>query len=217
MLKEIDTIIWDWNGTLLNDVEICIEGINRLLKRRGLEMLQKDRYREIFTFPVRDYYTAAGFDFSREAFEIPAEEFIVEYKKLLPQASLFEDVGRTLEHFRESGIQQYIVSAMEQQALLESVHSHGIAHFFENVCGIADNLAFSKVHRGLELIREKQIIPEKALLIGDTLHDHEVGMELGVKVALVSRGHQNDQRLRINGNITFSDLKSLLSAMESRL
>lgn len=215
MLNKIDTIIWDWNGTLLNDIEICIKSINVLLLKRGLSLLETDRYRQIFTFPVKDYYTAAGFDFEKEAFEIPAEEFIVEYNKLLEKANLFADVFTTLGYFKDMGIKQYIVSAMQQHALLKSVKSQGIFNFFEKISGIDNNLAHSKLKSGIELIESQNINPSKALLIGDTLHDHEVGSALGVKVVLISRGHQCHERLKINGNNTFADFSCMLKHFHS--
>jgi phosphoglycolate phosphatase len=89
MKRGKNTILWDWNGTLLDDAGFALKGINILLKNRGIPMLDIVRYREIFTFPVRDYYKAAGFEFEHEPFEMPAEEFIVQYKRLLPLAGLF--------------------------------------------------------------------------------------------------------------------------------
>ncbi|MFO7978159.1 MAG: HAD hydrolase-like protein [Bacteroidales bacterium] len=211
MTTPINTIIWDWNGTLLNDINICIEGINRLLQRRGIQSLELDQYRRIFTFPVKDYYLAAGFDLDREAFEVPALEFIHEYNGLLKEAALFSDVKSTLKYFRNQGTRQFIVSAMEQQALLRSVQAHGLSGYFEEICGIEDHLAHSKVHRGKALISKAAIDPAKSLFIGDTLHDHEVGTQLGVEVALISRGHQCHSRLKVNGNAVFEDLEELLA------
>lgn len=204
-------ILWDWNGTLLDDTDICLEGMNRLLSRRQLKLLDKMRYREIFTFPVRDYYTAAGFCFKQEPFEIPAEEFIVEYRQLLRQAGLFGDVQDVLSRFKEAGMKQYIISAMEQQALERSVAERGIADFFTRIYGIENNLAYSKLSRGMELIGKLQMDKSRTLMVGDTLHDYEVAMELGVPVILVGRGHQSSERLKSTGSTVLSDLRQLLS------
>jgi phosphoglycolate phosphatase len=75
-LKQLKSIIWDWNGTLLNDLDFCISTINILLKKRELPLLNHYSYKEVFSFPVKDYYQAVGFDFSKEDFAIPAQEFI---------------------------------------------------------------------------------------------------------------------------------------------
>ncbi len=210
MIHTINTILWDWNGTLLNDTDICLLGINRLLVKRNLPELNKEKYRNIFTFPVKDYYLAAGFNFEEEPFETPAEEFILEYKSLLNKASLFEDVFDTLELFRRKGLRQFIISAMEQNALEDSVKQWGVSKFFDQICGVEDNLAFSKVHRGKDLIQRKALDPEKTLMVGDTLHDFEVAEELGIKTFLVSRGHQHHARLKKTGCPVFEDFSRLL-------
>ena len=215
MNRKKDTILWDWNGTLLNDAHICLEGINILLENRKLPRLEMDRYRQIFTFPVRDYYKKAGFNFEAEPFEIPAEEFIVEYKRLLPQAKLFSDVGQTLQHFSQLGFRQFIVSAMEQKALELSVEERGIMPYFEGVWGIEINLAFSKVHRARQMIGHFEIDLETAVLIGDTLHDAEVAEELGIDIIFITRGHQHPERLSQNGNLLLPDLSSLVKFLTS--
>lgn len=211
MKKEI--ILWDWNGTLLNDTEICLQGMNELLEKRNIPLLDMDRYLEIFTFPVKDYYKAAGFDFSLEPFEIPAEEYIVHYTRLLPLASLFHDARETLESFRSKGFRQFIISAMEHQALLKSVSDLGVDEFFEEICGLEDNLAFSKVHLGQRLFERLGLDCDKTMMVGDTLHDAEVAGELGIDIAFISRGHQSPGRLSRNGNIVFSDLASFRNCL----
>ncbi len=192
--NNFDTIIWDWNGTLLDDMEICIECINRLLKRRSRPLIRPETYRQIFTFPIRDYYQAAGFDFSKEAFEIPAEEFIAEYKQSLSKAGLFIDAKETLALMKASGKRQFILSAMEQQALASSLKDNDIYDYFEGIFGIADNYAVSKVSRGLDLIERYAINRERTIMVGDTLHDAEVAKALNINIFIIGRGHQNPIR-----------------------
>ncbi|MFA5815041.1 MAG: hypothetical protein WC865_05425 [Bacteroidales bacterium] len=69
-------IIWDWNGTLLDDKWLCIESICTLLLDRNLPPIDEEKYARIFRFPVKEYYQEAGFDFIHEPFEVPAMEFI---------------------------------------------------------------------------------------------------------------------------------------------
>ncbi|MEE4177284.1 MAG: HAD family hydrolase [Bacteroides sp.] len=206
MNKEI--ILWDWNGTLLDDADICLQGMNTLLKKRNIPALDMIRYREIFTFPVRDYYEAAGFDFSIEPFETPAEEYIVHYKRLLPLAGLFPDAREILGALRQKGYRQFILSAMEKNALLKSVKDLEVDEFFDDICGLEDNLAFSKAHLGHRLFEREGLDPQKTIMVGDTLHDAEVASQLGIDMVFISRGHQSLERLSHNGNQVFPDLTS---------
>lgn len=193
----------------MDDVGICLEGINRLLRKRNLASLSLSRYRQIFTFPVMNYYMAAGFNFDREPFEIPAEEFIIQYAQLLPKASLFGDVESILSHFNAKGFRQFILSAMEQATLRKSVHDKGIAHFFEQICGIDDHFAHSKLERAKKMMEAAAITRGEAVMIGDTLHDVEVAAGIGVEIILIARGHQSPERLTGAGTKLLPDLLAL--------
>lgn len=188
-------IIWDWNGTLLNDVQLCVSCMNEVLSKRNIPQLNVERYRDIFTFPVKEYYQKAGFNFQEEDFEIPAMEFIAHYYQRIPEAGLFSCVQDVLTSFRDKGLRQLVLSAMEHQQLINSLKSKGILGFFDKVSGLTDHYAHSKVALGQVLLADEIDQKEEMLLIGDTLHDLEVAKELGVDCVLVASGHQSKKRL----------------------
>ena len=72
-------IIWDWNGTLLDDCKVCVKSFNRSLKKRNRRPISLDKYRSIFTFPVIDAYKKVGFDFKKESFSKVSNEFVEFY------------------------------------------------------------------------------------------------------------------------------------------
>ncbi len=207
--SNIQTILWDWNGTLLDDINHCIKCMNILLKKRSYEPLSKDKYLSVFTFPVKEYYARLGFDFSKEPFEIPAEEFIVHYSEGLQHVPLFDDAATSLAFFKKLKLKQYIVSAMQQESLLQSVDDKAISGYFEKISGIKDNLAFGKNGIARKLIETEGIIAKNTLFIGDTLHDAEVAAEMGINCVLISQGHQESQVLKQTGNPVFSSLSAM--------
>ena len=214
-VQNINTILWDWNGTLLDDMSLCIKSMNRLLKQRKLPLLCSDRYLQVFTFPVKEYYSKLGFDFTREPFEIPAEEFIVHYTGGISQVPLFDDAVRVLDYFKEKGFSQYIVSAMEQSALMQSVKERNIHHYFQKISGITDNLAFGKTTIAQQLITDQKIDTTRCVFIGDTVHDAEVAREINVQSLLISKGHQHHERLKKTGNPVLNSLYDVISFLES--
>ncbi|MBI9038613.1 MAG: HAD family hydrolase [Bacteroidales bacterium] len=194
-MKNINTIIWDWNGTLLNDIEICVDSINILLKQRNHKTLSIEKYHKIFTFPVKDYYTRAGFNFEKEPFDEVAIEFIDIYREKIPKATLFSDVEQTLNFFKKRGFKQIIISAMEKNFLLQSVEQKKIEAYFEVIAGINNHHAVSKLDLAKEIIINRNINPNKCVLIGDTLHDFEVAENISCKCILVASGHQSLKKL----------------------
>lgn len=210
MKKAFETIIWDWNGTLLNDVHICLSIVNGLLQDRKLDTLDEKRYKEIFSFPVKDYYEKAGFDFSKEDFKIPADEFISKYnQRILKDSSLHKGASVILDKVKEKGYQQLIISAMEQQSLLESVKHFKIDHHFIEISGINNHYAASKVDNAKRMMNKLDLNTQNCCLIGDTIHDFEVAAELGCECILIASGHQNAKRLATTGKIVLNDLTEL--------
>ena len=203
------TILWDWNGTLLNDVDICVDIINGLLRQRGHEVLSKARYRQIFTFPVKAYYEAAGFRFDIDPFESVAVEFMDTYRQKLSSAQLFPEVIERLKYFKAKGVRQYVVSAMEHDFLMDTLKDKNIRQFFDGVSGIHNDLAHGKLNMALRFVKEKSIDVGQAVFIGDTLHDHEVATALGTPCLLIASGHQSYERLNINGNDVVHSLNEI--------
>ena len=183
--------------------------MNVILSKRNIPNLTLKRYCEIFTFPVKDYYQKAGFDFQKEDFEKPAMEFIALYYQQLHKVQLFSCVPNVLTSFQEKGLRQLVLSAMEHEQLVNSLKSKGIFSFFDKVSGLTDHYAHSKVEIGQMLLADEEFEKEEMLLIGDTLHDLEVAKELGIDCVLVARGHQSKERLRKETEWVFDQLSEV--------
>lgn len=195
-------VIWDWNGTLLDDVEVSIEAMNRVLERYGLERLGRDRYREIFRFPVRDYYELAGFDLGKIDFEKPAMEFIEEYYSLVESAGLSRGALDAVSRFSERGIRQVILSASERESLVGQVRRLGIEERFSDILGIDNHFAASKAELALKWISDNNSDKNNTVFIGDTTHDFETASAAGCPCVLVSSGHQSEEVLKaVSANV----------------
>ena len=207
----MNSIIWDWNGTLLNDIDLCINSVNSLLKDRNLPLIDTKTYKEVFSFPVQEYYKTLGFDFEKEDFSVPAHQYIDFYYAGFDKCSLQKNAIEVLSYFRENGVRQFVLSAMEHEMLEKTLKLKGILHFFEGVAGLKDHYAVSKIEQGKQLIQDFKIDRAKTWLIGDTIHDFEVATELGIKCILIADGHQTSNRLEKTGGIVIDDLKQLVT------
>ena len=69
-------LVWDWNGTILDDMELTYAIENEMLRARGLtEIPDRAFYLDNFGFPIREYYIKLGYDFSVYPYEALAAEF----------------------------------------------------------------------------------------------------------------------------------------------
>ncbi len=210
MIDRIGGIIWDWNGTLLNDAGLAIETMNQMLERRGLPVLSVDGYKSVFTFPVKDYYRKIGFDFQTEPFEVPASEFIVGYNNQVNECELHRDALKVLSYFQSIGVRQFILSAMEQRTLDDCLEHYQINDFFEYVSGLDNIYATSKIENGHQLIAKMKLDASNLVLIGDTVHDFDVATELGCQCILIADGHQSKAVLQTTGARVIDSISQLL-------
>ena len=205
----IQNLIWDFNGTILNDLDLCLSSINNLLEKRNLELLDKPRYHDIFTFPIKDYYSTAGFDFDREPFEDVAIEFMDLFLSELPNVKLHNEVIPTLDFFREKGLRQIILSAMQQDELRRIVEIHKIESYFEDIFGIDDHYANGKTEIAIHAMQQCGFQAEQTCLLGDTLHDAEVAKQLHIDCILIADGHQSAERLATSGFRVIESLREI--------
>jgi phosphoglycolate phosphatase len=202
-------IIWDWNGTLLDDLDYCIEIINGMLRRRGLPPVDRSRYHQVFDFPVRDYYVRVGFDLTVETFEEISIEFISAYDARRLECKLHSRAADTLAAIQRAGISQSILSAYRHETLVEIVAHFGLAGRFVRLNGLGDIYARSKVDLGRAWVEELGLPRRQILLVGDTLHDLEVARELGLDCILVAAGHHPAARLRARHDRVIETLAEL--------
>lgn len=195
----IKNIFFDFNGTLIDDVDLCLELLNKILEKQNKELCSLEKYKNIFGFPIIEYYKRAGVDFNIESYESLAIKFIAEYQPRSLKCGLYKDVYYTLEKLNELGINCYILSASEKNNLLEQCRAYNIDKYFKGILGIDNIHAKSKLDIALDFINKSKINKDETIFIGDTLHDFEVANGMGVATRLVSCGHQSKEVLMTAG------------------
>jgi phosphoglycolate phosphatase len=209
-LRDYRHIIWDWNGTLLNDAWLCVEVMNGMLAERGLPMLTAARYQQVFDFPVKEYYRRLGYDFSRESFEVLGTLFMEGYERRRTECQLQEGARELIAQLHAEGITQSILSAYRHDSLEGAVRHYGLEPYFEQVLGIDDHYADGKTAQGLRLIGSLGLERGTIVFVGDTTHDYEVACAMGVDCTLIEAGNHAREKLAACGVPVFGSLRELL-------
>lgn len=190
-------VLWDWNGTLLDDTQAALNTLNIMLARRGVKPIEMGFFRDHFAFPCRPFYDMIGMHVEDEAWDALAQEYHDLYAEQ-PKALNREAIA-ALEKVKASGAKQAIISALRQDLLDEVTARMGVARYMECIYGV-DNLdGASKLDRALELMNHISLQVGEQLdvvLIGDALHDKEVADALKVRCVLCGQGSHASWRLR---------------------
>lgn len=210
-LSKYKHIIWDWNGTILNDLDMCINIINELLVKYKMPSVSAEKYRDVFTIPVENYYKAIGFDFERNSFAEVGKEWMDEYeRRKYNDAILHPAVKILLNRIHQNGQSQSILSAYKQNTLEELVDHYNLSVYFDYLFGADDIYAVSKVEQGKMLMDKLGLKKGESILIGDTIHDYEVAQEIGTDCLLTAEGHQSYERLSSTGCKVVRSLNKLI-------
>lgn len=194
--QSFDHIIWDWNGTLMDDVEVAVASMNDLLLSHGMPTITPVAYRKLFGFPVQEFYSNLGFKFDKVSFAETCNQFMAGYERhRIAHGRLFNGADQLLNEFYKTKTSQSILSAAEQIHLNEMTDRFEISKYFHFRYGIENNQAASKVSRGIELLQIANMDKQKTLMIGDTDHDFEVASEMGISCLILADGHQEECRL----------------------
>lgn len=207
----IKYVFFDFNGTILNDLDLCIDLLNEILRKQNKKEVTKEEYKKIFGFPISSYYERAGVDFNLNSFEELSSWFIKEYQPKSYSCKLYPNLIQTVRLLKEKGITVVVLSASEINNLKDQLNKLNIIDYFDYVLGLDNIYAKSKIMVGKNFILEHNISPSEVLFVGDTDHDGKLALELKAKGLLFSGGHQAREVLEPLGLPIIDDLKEIIN------
>ena len=203
-------LIWDFNGTILQDMDLGIRCTNTMLSARNLAVIPSvEAYREVFGFPIDEYYRRMGFDFEKEDYDtVLAPEWVAMYMEGEPTCPMMEGAAEAIAAVKAMGIPQVLLSATEIDMLTGQLERLGIRGEFREVIGLDNIHARSKKAQALAW---KERNPDaRPLFLGDTLHDADVAAAVGGDCVLFCGGHQSRARLEERGYPVIADIREVV-------
>jgi len=201
-------IIFDFNGTVVDDIGISLNAINHTVKKYlNRKEVSLEEYRDVFTFPVKKYYERVGFDFNILSWEEVGQTWMDYYLKHQYDAPLHEGVKELLIKAKQKGYTNVVLSASKLDQLKKQLKDLGVYDYFDIVLGIDNIYATSKLPLALDFIKDKN--PTDCLFIGDSGHDKEVADAMGVRCLLIAKGHESKERLLKLTDEVYDDIREV--------
>ncbi len=202
-------IIWDWNGTLLNDISASLASVNDMLALRGMNSIDIDYYRECIGVPIIKFYERV-FDMDKEDYSVIIKQYNEGYLLHLNDCGLTDGAVEAIDFFNKNGLHQAVVSSSNNEQLCMNVKKYGLDGSFEAVLGSSDFLAGSKIDRARDYILKTEVENARVLVIGDLEHDAEMAKELGADCVLLTSGHEHMPRLKKTNAVLMNNLNELI-------
>lgn len=188
-------IFWDWNGTLVDDLQIALRAVNRILSVRNRPPISKEEYLSYIDTPIIRFYEKL-FDLKKEPFLELAQEFNRYYNTFLSDGKLHAGVRDRLKYFEEKRVRQVVLSSSSTEDIRRQAAHFEILPYFNAILGADNLLSESKVQRGLSYLKSENLKPCNCWVIGDTTHDFAVSKEMGCDCILFTGGHQSKEQLK---------------------
>lgn len=198
-------VLWDWNGTLVDDADVALDSVNDMLLKRNMSSIDKDFYLRSCSTPIINFYKKI-FDLDRVDYEDLLKEFNDGYHLHMGDSGLMKGALGVLKRLKEQGTTQVIVSSSAQKELLTFMKRFEVECYFSAVLGADNYYSESKLQRAISFLTENNITPQNVAVIGDTLHDHEIAKALNSECFLISNGHQCKDDLLQSGSIVLDDI-----------
>jgi phosphoglycolate phosphatase-like HAD superfamily hydrolase len=197
-------VVWDWNGTLYDDLHIVVDAVNVSLGELGAPPIDTAGYRDHYTRPVRLFYEALlARPVTSDEFAMIDRVFHASYGASLDRAGLAADARRAL--VRVSGnSSQSLLSMWRHDSLVAYVDRLGLAPYMARIDGNRspdDATKAGALAEHVERLRDQAIImnPDSVLVIGDGLDDARSAAEVGVDCVLYDGGSHHRRELEAAG------------------
>jgi len=207
-------IVWDWNGTLIDDVSLCVNVLNELLSDYELPEISIEFYRSNFSFPVSEFYKRISLPFSGHEFSRISHSFISKYRQKWTACSLQPNVIKILDVLNKLGLQQSILSAGNQIDVNMFVNHFGLDGYLCQILGTDNIKAEGKIQLVQKFFSTSSLESDEILFVGDTLHDLEVGNHIGCRTLLFSKGHNSKSLISNNNAYVIDDLMEIVGYLQ---
>ena len=187
-------VVWDWNGTLLDDLPLVVDAVNAVLDEAGVPRIDADGYRAHYTRPVHTFYEQLyGRPIDEAEFARLDHVFHVAYDAgIAERARLAADATDALGLVAEAGRSQSLLSMYRHAQLVPLVRRMALHGHFTHVQGLTGpGGGHKQPHLEAHL---RQVAdhagndPSRVLVVGDALDDAHAATAVGARCVLVASG-----------------------------
>lgn len=207
-MPEYTFVVWDWNGTLLDDIGASLKSVNDMLDMRGMEHIDIDFYKECICTPIKGFYDRV-FDMDNEDYSVIIKQYNEGYLHHLKNCGLTKGAVEALEYFKKCGTKQIIVSSSNNDQLIMNAEKYGVTQYLDAILGSGDYFAGSKIERAAEYLAKNNPQNGRILVVGDLVHDAEMAKKIGADCVLLTSGHEHPDRLKASNVMLIDDLLQL--------
>ncbi|WP_449061002.1 HAD family hydrolase [Planomonospora algeriensis] len=194
-------IVWDWNGTLFDDIEAVVGATNAVFEPYGVGAYDADGFRAVYTRPIwTAYERMLGRPLADGEWERMDQGFHDHYHRLMLQCGLTADALSTLREWEQAGGSQSLLSMWWHERLVAKVAEYGIDRHFTRVDGLLHSVPGGhKAESMVAHLKALGVDPADVLVIGDSVDDAHAAQHAGARAVLYTGGMTSRRDLQALG------------------
>jgi phosphoglycolate phosphatase-like HAD superfamily hydrolase len=206
-------LVWDWNGTLLDDLSLVVSSTNTAFASVGARDVGSDEHRRAFRRPVADFYAEMlGRAVDAEEFGRLDRIFHDAYRLGLTDISLAADAMAAIKTWEGS---QSLLSMWFHSELVPAVETYGLTGVFTRIDGLRTEVGGDlKAGHLARHLAELGVAGDRVVMIGDSLDDAYAAESVGGSAVLYTGGFTDPDRLRASG---YPVADTLVGAVETAM
>ncbi|MFD3550331.1 HAD family hydrolase [Streptomyces sp. NPDC058655] len=196
-------IVWDWNGTLLHDIDAVMAATNASFAELGFPPITLETYRDLYVVPVPKFYERLMGRLPTDAeWLLMDDTFHRHYWAAADAAGLAEGALELLAGWERDGLTQSLLSLAPHDKLVPLVRSLGIERHFLRVDGRTGPSHTGKAGhlvRHMAALEGTGVTPARTVLIGDAVDDALAAAHIGARAVLYTGGSHSRSSLESAG------------------
>ncbi|MBK1826119.1 HAD hydrolase-like protein [Haloferula rosea] len=204
-------LIFDWSGTLVDDLPPVLDATNHVLANYGKPTMDREEFRRRFRLPYREFYEELLPGVPLEELE---DHFRLGFAESSGKVTPLPHSREKLEWCRAHGIRAFVLTSMDAPSFYSQLKEFGFEPFFEETyAGVLD-----KRELILNLVSDHGLDPGETAFVGDMTHDIDTAHHAGLTSVAVLSGYTHAGPLsEARPHITVQDLEGLRRVMERPL
>jgi phosphoglycolate phosphatase-like HAD superfamily hydrolase len=191
-------LVWDWNGTLLDDLTLCVAATNACLATVDGPVITAEDHRRDFRRPIRDYYQwVLGRPVTDEQFVALDDAFHDAYREGMATLTLVPDALDAMALWTGT---QSLLSMFFHDELLVEVTRHGLTSRLSRIDGLPGTVGGQRKASYLAAhLAALNVSAADTVLIGDSVDDGDAALSVGAACVLYAGGFTSRTLLDATG------------------